>query len=113
MARRLLAALCALAAFGAAIWSLAAPAWSLEQCAALLLLGVSMSLVIGRIGGVFTVLTIVSVLGSDSGGEGALTRVFLPVIGMLAGGGMLACVVLRNPSLGRRIEHGPFGPGGA
>ena len=53
---------------------------------------------------------LLAVLGCTLG-DGGFARVLCPLWSMLSLGGLLACMVARNPRLGRRIEHGPLGPG--
>ncbi|MFT5050064.1 MAG: hypothetical protein ACI8QZ_001458 [Chlamydiales bacterium] len=83
----------------------AAPVWSLGQLCSLALLGWAMTLSLGTVAAVFACVGVAALRGCGPWEGGALRQVLLPVVALLA------CVVARHPSLGRRIEHGPFGPG--
>jgi hypothetical protein len=111
MVSRLLRILALPVSIGAAFLTVVQPAWSLLQLAGLVLLGAAMSLLIGKPGAFFLVSGILAALGSDPSGESVLTRVFLPLYLVFSIGAVLACLVLRKPALGERIETGPLGPG--
>ena len=88
------------------------PAWSLLQFPTVLVMGALVGVGIGRIGAGCVVVMFFALQGTDVGSDNALFGIFLPSLALLCGATTLMCVVAAFPSLGQKIEHGPFGPGG-
>jgi hypothetical protein len=100
------------ASLAATVLFLALPAWSVWQLLALALVAVCVTVLIGRAGAGFLAVALLAFQGTDVYGESGFVRLFLPTVGILCAACVVMCLVLRFPSLGERIEHGPLGPGG-
>lgn len=98
-------------AFVAAAVALATGApWGALGLAGLAVLVAGTAAVLGRAGAWWLVTGLGALVRTDVGAEGAFVSLALPSYAALAAACLLACVVLRFPSLGREIEHGIGGP---
>ena len=88
------------------------PTWSLLEVLSFLALGPALYFLLGGLAAFFAFTLALALQCIDPQSENWGLYFFLLLWSLLAVGGLLACVVLSRPSLGRKIDLGPFGPGG-
>ncbi len=105
MRQHILRVLCAPLALAALYWFFEAQAWGITRLLAVVVLTAAVSVLISGLGGFFAVTCLLAANASDLSGEPGFFDGLFALYSVLASGCLLACVVLRHPSLGEQIEH--------
>lgn len=100
-------------ALAGSLWFAVLPEWHVLQVLALAAAGGGVGLLTGGFGAVCATVGMIAVQGSDMSSDNGFFVFVLPLISVVCLGGLLASVIVRAPSLGKKVPLGPFGPGGA
>ena len=83
--------------------------WGPERLLGLVLFTAGMILTVSGPGAFFAVTCLLAANACDLSGEPNFLDVMFALYAVLASGCILACVVIKHPSLGKEIEHGQGG----